>query len=133
MKVDLEETSSPRNSVRKTVFIVLVFIILLVLAAVLIFNWNKLAGFFAQDQNQGRVVSQRVQDEDMDNDGLLDAEEEKLGLSSQDFDTDGDGIPDKMEIDIFKTDPTKADTDGDGFADGFEIINGFNPLGEGQL
>ena len=133
MKVDLEETSSPRNSVRKTVFIASVFIILFVLGTILFFNWNKLARFFAQDQTRERVVSQRVQDEDMDNDGLLDAEEEKLGLSSQDFDTDGDGIPDKMEIDRFKTDPVKADTDGDGFADGFEIINGFNPLGEGTI
>ncbi|MBQ7131499.1 MAG: hypothetical protein IJO29_02915 [Oscillospiraceae bacterium] len=32
-------------------------------------------------------------------------------------DTDGDGLPDAYEIEIYKTDPEKADTDGDGYDD----------------
>ncbi len=74
-----------------------------------------------------------VEDGDMDNDGLSDVEEEKLGTSDKEFDTDFDGIPDKVEVEQYKTDPTKFDTDGDGYGDGYEIINGYNPLGEGKL
>jgi len=37
------------------------------------------------------------------------------------FDTDGDGISDDEEIDIYGTDPDRADTDGDGLNDGEEL------------
>ena len=70
---------------------------------------------------------------DKDRDGILDVEEEILGTSDWEFDTDWDGIPDKIEVEIWGTDPTKADTDGDGFSDGYEISKGFNPKGDGEL
>lgn len=43
-------------------------------------------------------------------------------------DTDGDGLLDVWETDIFHTDPTKVDTDGDGFSDAIEVRAGFDPL-----
>lgn len=43
-------------------------------------------------------------------------------------DSDGDGLSDSDEINIYKTDPYKADTDGDGITDGEEIARGTNPL-----
>ncbi|MCU4802136.1 hypothetical protein OB920_17305 [Halobacteria archaeon HArc-gm2] len=39
-------------------------------------------------------------------------------------DTDGDGITDAAERDIYGTDPTDPDTDGDGYADGMEVACG---------
>jgi len=42
-------------------------------------------------------------------------------------DTDGDGISDFDEINLYSTDPALADSDNDGFTDGAEIISGFNP------
>lgn len=42
-------------------------------------------------------------------------------------DFDGDGIPDKDEIEIYKTDPELADTDGDGYNDWLELNNGYSP------
>ncbi len=47
-------------------------------------------------------------------------------------DRDHDGLFDDEEI-LFGTDPDNPDTDGDGFLDGYEVKNGFNPLGEGRL
>lgn len=70
---------------------------------------------------------------DQDRDGILDTEEEALGTSDTQADTDGDGIPDKYEIEKYGTDPTKEDTDGDGFWDAIEILSGYNPNGEGKL
>jgi hypothetical protein len=71
--------------------------------------------------------------DDQDGDGIKDEEEERLGTSLLEFDTDFDGLSDIAEIEVWKTDPTNWDTDGDGFADGFEVINGFNPAGPGTI
>ena len=42
-------------------------------------------------------------------------------------DTDGDGIPDALEL-ALGTDPLNADTDGDGIPDGVELLLGSDPL-----
>ncbi|HEY3450293.1 MAG TPA: VWA domain-containing protein [Myxococcales bacterium] len=39
------------------------------------------------------------------------------------LDSDGDGLPDKVEVQVTKTDPLKADSDGDGLLDGEEDFN----------
>lgn len=43
-------------------------------------------------------------------------------------DTDGDGLSDGQEVNVYGTCPTKADSDGDGLADGEEVGLGTNPL-----
>ena len=47
-------------------------------------------------------------DRDSDSDGLDDADELTLGTSSKDGDTDGDGVPDLVEVRGSRTDPTDA-------------------------
>lgn len=66
--------------------------------------------------------------QDKDRDGILNEEEKALGTSEVEFDSDFDGLNDKVEVDTWKTNPTKADTDGDGFSDGVEVLNGYDPL-----
>lgn len=70
---------------------------------------------------------------DQDRDGIPDVKEKELGTSDRDFDSDGDTLSDRMEIEVYKTDPTNPDTDGDGFWDGVEVVKGFNPNGTGKL
>jgi hypothetical protein len=72
-------------------------------------------------------------DEDPDNDGLTNRQEAELGTNYQMRDTDGDGLSDGEEVNIYKTDPLNPDTDGDGFSDGEEVQAGYNPLGPGRL
>jgi len=47
-------------------------------------------------------------------------------------DSDNDGLIDVRE-EFYGTDPYYPDTDGDGYSDGYEILNGYNPRGEGKL
>ena len=58
-------------------------------------------------------------DEDMD--GLLRKQEEQIGTDPLNPDTDGDGLNDGEEVNIYKTDPLNPDTDGDGLPDGSEV------------
>jgi hypothetical protein len=71
---------------------------------------------------------------DSDGDGLTDYEEINV-YDTDPFnpDTDGDGLTDFEEVIIYGTDPLNPDTDGDGYLDGEEVLNGYNPLGEGLL
>ena len=50
-----------------------------------------------------------------------------------DVDSDGDGLNDYEEINVYTTHPNNPDTDGDGFSDRQEVKGGYNPLGTGKL
>ena len=64
-------------------------------------------------------------DDDMD--GLTNLEEYLHGTDPNNSDTDGDGLSDWDEVNVYGTDPTNPDTDGDGMPDGWEVTHGFNP------
>lgn len=70
---------------------------------------------------------------DSDHDGLTDEEELRYGTNPNRVDTDGDGLYDRDEVKVFKTDPLNPDTDGDGFLDGEEVKNRYNPKGPGRF
>lgn len=59
---------------------------------------------------------------DQDADNLPDDQEPGLGLDPSNPDTDGDGVADGDEINIYGTDPLNPDTDGDGASDGNELF-----------
>ena len=58
---------------------------------------------------------------DRDMDGLGKCEEEKLGTSPRNPDTDGDGLTDGEEVRVYKTNPLQTDTDLDGLSDFDEV------------
>lgn len=70
---------------------------------------------------------------DTDNDGLDDVREKDIHTDPLNWDTDGDGLSDGDEVNIWKTNPLNPDTDGDGYKDGAEVKNGYNPSGNGKL
>jgi hypothetical protein len=59
---------------------------------------------------------------DLDADNEPDALEPDLGLDPNNADTDGDGVADGDELNIYGTEPTVFDTDGDGVSDGEELF-----------
>jgi outer membrane protein OmpA-like peptidoglycan-associated protein len=60
-------------------------------------------------------------DDDKDGDGLTRSQEKALGTDPLNPDTDGDGLLDGEEVNIYGTDPLNPDTDGDGLSDGDEV------------
>ena len=58
---------------------------------------------------------------DLDNDGLSNASEVRLGSDPNVADTDGDGLADGLEFLTYGSSPTNNDTDGDGLLDGAEV------------
>ena len=74
-----------------------------------------------------------IQIMDSDQDGLSDENEYLLGTDINSVDTDIDGLFDREEVEVYKTNPLDADTDGDGFSDGDEVRGGYNPNGPGKL
>ena len=58
---------------------------------------------------------------DLDCDGLTDADEAALGTNPNNPDTDGDGLPDGLEVHTYHTSPLNADTDADACGDSKEL------------
>ena len=65
---------------------------------------------------------------DTDGDGLPDRVELQIGTDPMAPDTDADSLSDGIEVNVTNTSPTIADTDGGGVVDGFEVANGTDPL-----
>jgi len=59
---------------------------------------------------------------------LMSKEANKSSKTDEKLDSDGDGIPDVKEIEVYGTDPFKFDTDGDGYSDKQEVDSGYDPL-----
>ncbi len=66
--------------------------------------------------------------EDPDRDGLTNLQEFQLGTDPHNPDTDGDGLTDGDEVNLYHTSPLLADTDGDRIPDGVEVRTGTDPL-----
>ena len=49
-------------------------------------------------------------------------------LTTEDIDSDGDGLKDDEETTLYYTDPYNSDTDGDNISDGDEVANDTDPL-----
>lgn len=81
---------------------------------------NGLDNYFKQD-----ILSE--QKDDRDRDGLTDSREAELQTDPDNPDTDGDGLLDGEEVNIYKTNPLAVDTDGDGYSDAMEVFTGHDP------
>jgi formylglycine-generating enzyme required for sulfatase activity len=60
-------------------------------------------------------------EDDADSDGLSAEDEAEIGTDPEQYDTDGDGVPDGDEKNHTGTNPLAVDTDEDGLSDGVEI------------
>jgi len=68
-----------------------------------------------------------ITNDDPDGDGLTTEQEQHLGTNPNAWDSDGDGLSDKFEVDFRQTlgtDPLNPDVDNDGLSDGQELDAG---------
>lgn len=72
---------------------------------------------------------------DSDDDGIPDYYEQRIGLSPNSSDSDGDGLNDLIELIVLKTDPLLPDSNDNGILDGYEDHDGdgLNNLTELEL
>jgi hypothetical protein len=69
-----------------------------------------------------------LESDDVDGDGLTNAEESIAGSDVFDLDSDGDSLTDGHEVHTLGTNPMRRDSDGDGQDDASELGAGTNPL-----
>ncbi len=82
------------------------------------------------DTNGRTDVFVHDRDPDSDGDGLSDADEVNVyGTNPLDPDSDDDGLSDGDEVNVHGTDPLEPDSDNDGLSDGDEVnVYGTDPL-----
>ncbi|PLX19085.1 MAG: hypothetical protein C0599_11370 [Salinivirgaceae bacterium] len=83
------------------------------------FNLNGKVDIDEQEPNN---IADDVAPLDTDNDSLPDALEVHLGSNPNNTDSDSDGLTDKEEVFIHKTNLISPDSDGDGLSDGNEVL-----------
>lgn len=158
-----KEKSSDSNTKSKRFskkIILLILIIILVISAliVILLNLPETNNTIYNDTSLDSGLNNLVEDDngnpvevldpiDVENDylleeepisGVVNNEEDEIINNNQEvdisvLDSDGDGLTDYQEVEIWGTDPNNFDTDSDGYSDFDEIKAGYNPLGEGQL
>ncbi len=130
--------SSKKGSKNLFILIIRLLIILAIIIAVgflLLYLWNKFENrtFVEPADNTTStpsVVSSIETKEkplDTDADGLTDIEEKQLKTRIDNPDTDNDGLSDRLEVNVYFTNPLRADTDRDGIQDGEEVRRGLDP------
>jgi MYXO-CTERM domain-containing protein len=91
------------------------------------------AGFSGTDEFVYSITNgSDLSDTATDADGLIDIDEEGLGTDPDNADTDGDLIPDGLEVTLTNTDPLDDDSDEDGLLDSSEDLDRDGLVGAGE-
>lgn len=112
-------------------FIIFLILILLVFGIVKGISWYKEYQFnkfiektILVDDSFKAELTEQEKSEDWNNDGITNGDAEKVGLNVTVLDSDGDGISDYDEINVYNSDPLKYSTMDDIYSDGYKLKNG---------
>lgn len=112
-------------------FLILIFIVfIVVLGCAVIYKYNINKQYKELNKEiftSGLDVTKSLSRQESDLVGYSKLEKYELGLSTSDnSDTDGDGITDKEEIEVYHTDPLKISSSGDNLPDGYKLFKGLD-------
>lgn len=79
-------------------------------------------------EHAGNLTTLTGRSQDADNDGLSNELEYANGTEPTVADTDGDGLSDGDEVNVYGTNPLTNDTDSDEMPDAWEVAHGLQPL-----
>lgn len=100
----------------------------------LLFNfsalWAQIEGFFVKPEEEIILGEDLSQYYEWIGGYYFAVGDNKLLEPNNDIDKDGLSNIDEFTM---RTNPTLADSDGDGFSDGVEVINSYNPWGNGRM
>lgn len=138
LEVPLEITKPQKKENKKSsgcggCLVSLIIIILLVIGSVKGVSWyreyvyNKVVekSLLVNDQTVEELDSASKK-QDWNNDGIINEEAEKRGLNITADDSDGDGLSDYDEINIYKSNPLKYSTADDIYSDGYKVFLGYD-------
>jgi len=102
-------------------------------SAIQLWNWDFGDGYYSTDPSPAHTyvapgiytVRLTVSNLEFSNTAIVARVVRVYGVASAD--TDGDGLSNGDEEDIYGTDPTNPDSDSDGMDDGWEVAYGFDP------
>ena len=105
--------------------IILMLIIASIYGIIVFINNKKYRDFDKEVEAKAFTIDySKFYDNSSDIQGLTVKDKIDMGLDPSDgSDTDGDGLTDKEEIEIYHTDPLKASSSGDNLPDGYKVAN----------
>lgn len=123
----------------RKVFIVILIIIILLIGVPFVLSRIDLAKQHRMENKSDKVTSvdmgwsaekkniKALKKEDSDIEGMTKYDKYEKGLDPRNnSDTDGDGLSDKDEIEVYGTDPLKMSTSGDLYTDGEKVAKGLS-------
>ncbi|OGE79301.1 MAG: hypothetical protein A2751_04900 [Candidatus Doudnabacteria bacterium RIFCSPHIGHO2_01_FULL_46_14] len=90
-------------------------------------KWIAVPADLAQKPVLNIEDKSRAQNTDTDSDGLTDDQEKTANTDPQKQDSDGDGLADGDELNVYSSDPMLFDSDSDKYDDGAEVAGGYSP------
>ena len=113
----------------KKIFIFLVISVAIMIAIPKVINLIKYSGYTEPKYAAftPESIEKKLDEQPSDIEGWSNGDKFRAHLNPQDgSDTDGDGLTDKEEIEVYNSDPTKTSTAGDLYKDGYKVENGMD-------
>lgn len=120
-----------KNTIKGFIYVIIGFILLYLLLAFLpckVYTYVK-------EHKSNDYILEEVNFEEMDEvlkekpseiEGMSLYDKAEAGMSPYSLDSDNDGLSDKDEVEVYKSDPTSKSTAGDLYTDGYKVENGMD-------
>lgn len=120
-----------KNTIKGFIYVIIGIILLYLLLAFLPYKVYT----YVKEHKSNDYILEEVNFEEMDEvlkekpseiEGMSLYDKAEAGMSPYSLDSDNDGLSDKDEVEVYKSDPTSKSTAGDLYTDGYKVENGMD-------